>query len=97
MRTLLMLAACLTLLSCRTLQTPKPTIELPPIDCSARAPAEPAPRKPSSTQWQTWAAWGTRWMGVAQAEVEKRAAIADCEDRYVRDANRAIQDKLGGK
>jgi hypothetical protein len=30
-------------------------------------------------------------MGIAQAEVEKRAAIADCQDRYERDTAAAIK------
>jgi hypothetical protein len=30
-------------------------------------------------------------MGIAQSEVEKRAAIADCEDRYQRDTAAAIK------
>lgn len=73
----------------------KPNIELPPLDCSARAPAEPAPRKPSSTAWQRWAAWGARWMGIAQLEVEKRAATADCEDRYKVEAEKALKEAFG--
>ena len=91
MRSLLLLIACLTLMSCATFRTQKPTIALPRLDCSARSPAEPAPRRPKSTQWQAWAGWGTRWMGIAQSEVEKRAAIADCEERYQRDTAAAIK------
>lgn len=54
----------------------------PVVDCSERAPAEAVPATPDSTDYRRWAAYGRRLLGVVEAEVVKRAEVADCLDGY---------------
>lgn len=45
-----------------------------------------APKEPRATApKESWIAYARRWMGVATAEVQKRAEVADCLDRYRRE------------
>ncbi len=76
-----LLLACLTLMSCASFRTPKAAPEPPRVDCSERAPAEMLPTMPTTTAWQRWAAYSRRLLGVVEAEVTKRAEVADCLDR----------------
>lgn len=61
-------------------KAPPPT-EPPRIDCNERAPAEPAPKEPTSDASSQLKAYARRWQGVATAEVQKRVETADCLDR----------------
>ncbi len=94
MRTiLLMISLALATTSCASWKKPKVDTEPPRIDCSERAPAEPAPaarglQEPTTADWRAWrtygrrwAAYARRWAGVATIEVTKRAEVADCLDR----------------
>ena len=80
--TLTLLLAALTLSSCANLR-PQPTKPSPPaIDCSERNRAERLPGAPESTDYRRWAAYARRLLGVIEAEVSKRAEVADCLDEY---------------
>lgn len=83
------LLLCALLVGCKTFRpVPEPVPPEPPrIDCSEREPAEALPRKPSTTNWRRWAGYSGRLLGVIEAEVGKRAEVADCLDRE-RDAGR---------
>lgn len=55
--------------------------EPPAIDCAERAPSEPLPRKPDNRQWERWAAYSGRLLGLITIERTQRAETADCLDR----------------
>lgn len=54
----------------------------PAVDCSERAPAESLPSQPDSTDYRRWVAYARRLLGVIEAEVTKRAEVADCLDEH---------------
>lgn len=82
MRLLLPLAlACLTLSSCKSSSVRAYEPPPPRIDCNERAPAErlaPIPK----TWYGEWDTWAANAIAAYEAEVTKRAATADCMDRY---------------
>ena len=78
------LLLCLALGGCALFERklPEPDkVEPPLIDCSERMPPESMPRRPATTNWRRWAAYARRLLGVIEAEVGKRAEVADCLDR----------------
>lgn len=76
------LLLCMAFIGCATLRkVPEVKPDPPRIDCSERIPAEALPNKPQSTSWRNWAAYARRLLGVIEAEVGKRAEVADCLDR----------------
>lgn len=82
MRILTLLLVVLILPSCASLRKPRIVHSVPAIDCSARTPAEAVPSAPESTDYRRWAAYARRLLGVVEAEVTKRAEVADCLDEY---------------
>jgi hypothetical protein len=76
----LVLALCL-LTSCASFGKVSVAPEPPRVDCSERAAAEPLPTPPATTAWRRWAAYSRELLGVVEAEVGKRADVADCLDR----------------
>lgn len=80
-RPLLLLPALCLLASCASWQRVSAEREPPRIDCSERASAETLPRVPATTHWLEWAAYSRALLGVIEAEVGKRADVADCLDR----------------
>lgn len=80
----LVLVLCLLVSGCALFQRkpPEPIKPDPPrIDCNERAPAEELPTRPNTTSWRRWAGYARRLLGVIEAEVGKRAEVADCLDR----------------
>jgi hypothetical protein len=69
------------LMSCASFGKVNVAPEPPRIDCSERAPAEPMPPMPTTTHWRRWAAYGRALQGVIEAEIGKRAEVAECLDR----------------
>lgn len=83
MKTLVVLSLLWTMTSCASFRKAETPIPPPQVSCAERAPAEAAPAAPRATApKESWIAYARRWMGVATAEVAKRAAVADCLDRY---------------
>ncbi len=80
-RTMLLLPALCLLMSCASFGRVNVAPEPPQIDCSERVPAETLPILPNTTDWRQWAAYGRAMLAVAEAEIGKRADVADCLDR----------------
>lgn len=73
--------------ACKTITPPLTVMEPPAIRCEERSPAEAAyPLPTGSEDWRKWRAAALAWIGIATAEVEKRATTADCLDR-LRESN----------
>lgn len=81
MKPLALLCALCLLTSCASWKKVNVEPEPPLIDCGERIPAETLPRLPATTHWLEWAAYGRAMLGVAEAEIGKRVATADCLDR----------------
>ena len=78
----LLMLACLLLTSCKTTQPPLKPMQPPTVRCEERSPTEAAYPLPSGSEdWRKWRAAALAWIGIATAEVEKRATTANCRDR----------------
>ena len=68
--------------ACKTITPPLKPTQPPQVRCEERSPTEAAYPLPSGSEdWRKWRAAALAWIGIATAEVEKRATTADCLDR----------------
>ena len=82
-----LMLACLLLTNCATTKHPLKPMQPPQVRCEERSPTEAAYPLPSGSEdWRKWRAAALAWIGIATAEVEKRATTADCLDR-LRESN----------
>ena len=78
---LLALMVLMQLNACAMIKRHKPSTQPPAVSCEERSPTEEAYALPSDSEdWRAWRKAALAWVGIATAEVQKRATTAQCLD-----------------